>query len=55
MERNIDRLFKWLAWKFPKRLVTWCAVRMFSHAIAGQYSSQVTGDLRAIEALQRWG
>ncbi len=49
-----DKIWTWLAWMLPRKLVKWCAVRLMVHATAGQYSDQVVPDLRAIDALQRW-
>jgi len=44
----------WIAWKLPKQIVYWCAVRLISHATTGQYSNQVVPELLAMDALQRW-
>lgn len=50
----IDKFWMWLAWILPKRLVYWCSVRLFTHATVGKYSEQVVGDLKVIDALERW-
>jgi hypothetical protein len=49
-----DNLWMALAWKLPRRLVYWCAVRVGAHATTGAYSSQVVPDLTFTDALQRW-
>ena len=49
-----DKLYRWLAWKMPKRLVYWCAVRVGAAATTGQWSSQVVPELTLIEALERY-
>lgn len=49
-----ERFWIWLAWKLPKPLVKWCAVRLGAHATTGDYSEQIVPDLTLIEALGRW-
>lgn len=50
----LEKMLQAIAWKLPRRLVYWCAIRVMAHATTGQYADQVTPDLRAIEALERW-
>lgn len=50
----MDKLWEWLAWRMPRGLVKWCAVRLMSAATVGPYENQVVGDLRCLEALKRW-
>ena len=45
---------KWLAWKLPRSLVYWCAIRVVAHATTGRWSSQIVLELLAMEALDRW-
>ena len=45
---------KWLAFKLPKRLVYWAAIRLIAHATCGRYSATVVPDLTAMDALRRW-
>jgi len=49
-----DRLCGWVSQRLPKRLVYWCAIRLFVHATTGEYSNQVVPDLNAMDALKRW-
>ena len=49
-----ERFAIWLAWRLPKPLVYWAAVRLMSHATVGLHSNQVVSDLSALAALQRW-
>lgn len=49
-----DRLCMAIAWKLPRRLVAWCAVRVGAAATTGKYSNQIVPDLRFTEALNRW-
>lgn len=49
------KLWMWLAWKLPRGLAYWCAVRVISRATTGKYSSQIVPELSAMDALKRWG
>lgn len=49
-----EKFCQWLAWKLPKKVVYWCAIRLFAHATTNEYSSQNVPELLAIEALKRW-
>lgn len=50
----MERLYKWIAWRLPKKLVYWCAIRLLSHATQGKWSSQEVPTLLAMDALNRW-
>lgn len=50
----MERLYKWIAWMLPRRLVYWCAIRLLAHATQGKWGSQEVPQLRAMDALQRW-
>ena len=52
--KNLDRFARWLAWKLPKRLVMWCAIRLIANATQGIFSDQIVPDLTAMDALDRW-
>ena len=49
-----DKLWMWIAWRLPKRLVMWAAVRVMVHATQGNFSSQIVPELKAVDALKRW-
>ena len=49
-----DKLWMWIAWKMPKKLVYFCTVRAGAHATTGEHSSQVVPELEFIETLKRW-
>lgn len=49
-----DEFYMMIAWWLPKRLISWCAIRLMAHATQGKYSSQIAPDLRAMDALKRW-
>ena len=49
-----ERVWTAIAWKLPRALVMWCAIRLFAHATTGQYGNTVPTDLNIMEALKRW-
>lgn len=49
-----EKICEWLAWKLPRRLVYWSAIRLMAHATAGEYGSTCPSELNVIEALKRW-
>ena len=49
-----DKIYCWLAWKLPKNLVKWCAVRLMTNASVGKHSSMVMSEITCIQALQAW-
>jgi len=52
--RGMEKIIIWLAWKMPRKLAYWCAVRVMANATVGQYSSQVVPELLALDGLKRW-
>ena len=49
-----EKWYMWLAWKMPRTLVMWAAIRLIAHATQGEYSTTSYGDLSAMDALDRW-
>lgn len=49
-----ERLAIWLAWKMPRLLAYWCAIRVASHGTTGRFSAQVVPELTVMDALRRW-
>jgi hypothetical protein len=49
-----EKIAMFIAWRLPKRLVMWCAIRVIAHATQGEYERQIVPDLSAMDALQRW-
>lgn len=43
-----------VAWLMPRTLVYFCAIRVVAFATQGKYSGQVVGELRPMDAIQRW-
>lgn len=52
--RIVDRTFRFIAWKLPKRLVAWCYFRVAAYATSGDYSSTIVPDLSMMDAIHRW-
>ena len=50
----IDKIQMYIAWKLPKGIAMWCAVRLAAHATQGEYSNQAVPELTVIESLNRW-
>lgn len=50
----MSTLYQWLAWRLPRELVLWAAVRLIAHATQGQWSNTIMGDLKAVDAVNRW-
>lgn len=49
-----EKVCTWIAWKLPRQLVLWCAVRLMAHATTGKYGSQVVDTVSIVDALDRW-
>jgi hypothetical protein len=49
-----ERVWMWIAWRLPRTLVMWCAVRIGANATQGEYSNQEVPALLFMDALKRW-
>ena len=49
-----DKIWMFIAWHLPKRLVMWASVRLMAHATTGKYAHTDTPSTTIIEALERW-
>lgn len=49
-----EKLLIWIAYRLPKSIVYWAAIRLMCHGTQGVYSSQVVPELTAMDALKRW-
>jgi hypothetical protein len=49
-----EKVLMLIAWRLPRSLVYWCALRLLAHATQGKYGNQVVPELLAIDALKRW-
>ena len=54
MQRLLEKLQMAVAWKLPRSIAYWTAIRVGAHATQGQYSNQVVPDLKFMDALKRW-
>ena len=50
----MEQLYQWIAWRLPRRLVTWCAIRVVAFATQGPYDETVVPELSAMDAVKRW-
>ena len=49
-----EKIWMWIAWRLPKELVYWCAMRVGAHATQGQYGNQEVPALLFMDAIKRW-
>jgi len=49
-----ERWMMKIAWKMPKWLVYFCAIRLGAHATTGKYGSKIVPELNFMEAIKRW-
>lgn len=49
-----EKFWQWIAWRLPRPLAMWCAVRVGAHATQGKWETQVVPELRFMDALKRW-
>ncbi len=50
----IEKLSMLIAFKLPKRVVYWAAIRLMAYATCGKYGDTVVPELTGMEALKRW-
>jgi len=48
------RFMQWLAWKLPRDLVYFSAIRLAANATTGSHSNQIVPELRFMDAVKRW-
>jgi len=49
-----NRFYMWVAYKLPKNIVYWAAMRVLANATSGKYSNEGVPGVTAIDAIQRW-
>lgn len=49
-----ERIWVWLAWRLPRGLVYWCAIRLITAAYGGKYADRVMGTLTTGEVIGAW-
>ncbi len=51
---DMSNAWRWLAWRLPRPLIMWAAVRLLCHGTGGKYGNTVVPELTAMDALKRW-
>ena len=54
IKRPLGKFPQWVAFRMPRWLVYYCAIRLIANATGGEHQKQVVPDLSAMTALQRW-
>ena len=49
-----EKFLIWLAWKLPRNLAYWAAVRVNSEATTIHYTDRTPSEVSIIEALKVW-
>lgn len=52
--RSMERLRMTIAWKLPRSIAYWAAIRVMANATTGRYGTTNPTELPCIEALKRW-
>lgn len=50
----MERMWMWLAWHLPRRLVYFATMRLGAHATTGEHSKQIVPELTFMDAVERW-
>jgi len=50
----VEKILFWLAWRLPKKLVYFAAMRLIAFATQGEYGNTVVSELTAMDAVGRW-
>jgi len=50
----MEKIWIFIAWNLPKKLIMWCAIRLMAHATQEKYGSTIVPELTAMDALKRW-
>lgn len=52
---KLDKFYLWLAFRLPRKLVYWCAVRLIAHATTQPaYQNMEPNRIGCMEALDEW-
>lgn len=54
LQARIGDSYRWLAWRLPRRLVFWCAVRLVVNATTAPYPEEQSDTLSWGEVIARW-
>ena len=50
----VENFCIWVAWKLPRKVAYWAAIRVMAHATQGKYENQEVPALLAMDVLKRW-
>jgi hypothetical protein len=50
--KMLEKFMFWLAWKMPKSLVYFCAIRVGAHATTGKYGNTIVPELTMMDAIK---
>lgn len=54
MNKIPERVCVWIAWRMPRQLVMWAAIRLMAHATTGKNGSRVPDRVSIMDALRSW-
>ena len=49
-----EKIWIWIAWRLPKKLVMWCGYRIGAFATQGRYGDTIVPELGFMDAMKRW-
>ena len=49
-----EKIWKWIAWRLPKKLVMWCGYRMGAYATQGDFSNTEVPGILMMDMYKRW-
>lgn len=49
-----EKILMAIAWRMPREVAYWCAIRLFAHATTGEYGDGYPEETTVVEALRRW-
>ena len=52
--RLLERFTIWLAWRLPRRLAYWAAIRVNSHATVTAFKHRTPDKVSIMDALKAW-
>lgn len=49
-----NRVYRWIAYRLPRKVVYWAVIRAGAHATTGKYNTTEVTAITTMEVLQRW-
>ena len=53
-KQKLENFIMWVAWKLPRHLAYWAAVRVSAEASQGGYAHDLVPEITMMDALDRW-